>query len=233
MDHIWGSSLFSDKGCEGSSNTTIHSVHHFSPQEARERMASVLTTTLPSQSALHPSFTILDDRRLGLGSFDDSDGDSSAPTTPDRNPAGLAHIRALQETCVNAVQNAKSGPCPLLFSQPADLSNTSLTLNLERLRIRELNNEEKLSRVEEDDTPQPRAFAKKLPARASIGSETFCPPNTKNQIQLPSLGGTILEVAGGEVGTCARDPLQSIIEGAPLEGMRANEVEGIFEGMLS
>lgn len=194
-------------------------------------MASVLTTTLPTT---HPSFNILDDRRLGLGSFEDSDADSSTTTTPDRNPAGVAHIRALQETCVNVAQNAKSGPGRLLFSQPAELANTSLTLNLEKLRISELNHEEQRSDLQYDCTPEQPALGRKLPARPAIGSETFHPPGDEYQIASPTLGGSILEVAGSGVGTCACDSLEPIIEGAPLEGRKSpTEFEWIFGGMAS
>lgn len=230
---IRGSKLFcrfEDKGREGFTPRATLFLHRFSPRPA-ERMASVLTRTLPSPAATHSSFNILDDRDLGLGSFDDCGGDSSATTTPDRNPAGLAHIRALQETCVNVAQNAKSGSGHLLFSQPAEVTNTSLTLNLDKLRISESTSDEKDSDNQQDCTPQHPALAKKLPARPTIGSETFYPPSDEDQTASPSLGGTILEVAGSDVGTCGRDSLEPIIEGAPLEARKTNEVDGIFEGM--
>lgn len=193
-------------------------------------MASFLTATLPTQTTNHPSFNILDDRHLRLASFDDSDGDSSTTTSPDRNPGSVEHIRALQETCINVAQDAKSGPGRLLFSQPPELSNTSLTLDLEKLRISgfapEVNSE--VGR----DTSQPPALAKKLPSRPAIGSETFHPPG-ENQVPSPSLGGAVLEVAGGDVGTRASESLEPILEGAPLEGKRENEVGAVFKGMLS
>ena len=191
-------------------------------------MASVLTATRPSQATNHPSFNILDDRRLGLDGFDDSDQDSSATTTPDRNPAGVAHIRALQETCLNVAQNAKSGPGHLLFPQPTESLNTSLTLDLAKLRI----SEEKRPGIEDDDSsPQHPALLKKLPARPAIGSETFHPPSDDDQITSPSLGRTILDVAGGEIGTSACSSLEPIIEGSPLEGRKASEAGGLPKGM--
>ena len=74
-------------------------------------MASFLTATLPTQTTNHPSFNILDDRHLRLASFDDSDGDSSTTTSPDRNPGSVEHIRALQETCINVAQDNHQS-CP-------------------------------------------------------------------------------------------------------------------------
>lgn len=192
-------------------------------------MASFLTATLPTQATNHPSFNILDDRHLRLASFDDSDGDSSTTTSPDRNPGSVEHIRALQETCINVAQDAKSGSGRLLFSQPNELSNTSLTLDLEKLRISgfapELN-----SGAGEDDTSQHPALAKKLPSRPAIGSETFHPPG-ENQVPSPFLGGAVLEVAGGDVRT-ASESLEPILEGAPFEGKKENEVGAVFKGMF-
>ena len=193
-------------------------------------MASFLTATLPTQATNHPTFNILDDRHLRIAGFDDSDGDSSTTTTPDRNPGSAEHIRALQETCINVAQDAKSGSGRLLFPHPQELSNTSLTLDLEKLRISGFAPEVN-SGAGHDDTSQLPALAKKLPSRPAIGSETFHPPSEK-EIPSPSLGGAVLEVAGGDVGTCASESLEPILEGAPLEGKKENEVGAVFRGML-
>ncbi|SPO03922.1 uncharacterized protein DNG_06605 [Cephalotrichum gorgonifer] len=189
-------------------------------------MASIVTTALPSQATNPPSFNILDDRRIGLrSSFDDSDGDSSPTTTPDRNPACIAHIRALQETCINVTHNAKSGPGCVLFPQspePTNTCSTSLTVNLEKLRISELGDDD-------EDTPRLPVLSKKLPTRPVIGSTTFQPPVKESQLPSPSLGGAVLEVAGGDVVPCTNESLEPIIEGAPLEARNTNEISAAFE----
>lgn len=197
-------------------------------------MVSATTATLPTKAVNHPSFNFIDDRRIGLDSFDDSDQDSSTATTPDRNPAGVAHIRALQETCVNLAQNEYSGTSRLLFPQTTDTSNnTSLTLKLEQLRISALAAEATRSELEGDDiVPQHPHLSKKLPARPTIGTETFQPPDHKAHPLPSSLGGTVLEVAGSDVATHACESLESIVEGAPLEGRKSKEIDAIFAGMM-
>jgi hypothetical protein len=201
-----------------------------------DKNGQTMASFVAGQAINLSSLNFLDERRLGLDSYVDSDDGSSTTTTPDQNPASLAHIRALQETCVNQAQNTNSGTSRVLFPPALESSKeSSLTLKLEQLRISASAKEGNHPSPDADDDPSRLLhLSKKLPTRPALGLETFHPPGQKPEVSPSSSGSADLGPTCDANTAYTQHSVKHIGERAPPEEFGISKGTGArFDGMAS
>ncbi|PKS10433.1 hypothetical protein jhhlp_002184 [Lomentospora prolificans] len=182
-------------------------------------MATLTPAPRPDTASHHTAFSILDDNPTVFSGFVEPKADSSTPSTPDRNPASVAHIRALQETCVNVVQNhSDSGNLEDDRVSFTESSPTSLTVKFGKLRIASFGTLTERSKpgAEADSSNAAPSLvpSKRLPLRPSLALETFEPPSEEQLDIVPR--GAAQNISESASPLCsAESPLEPISEEIP------------------
>lgn len=198
-------------------------------------MATLTPAPRPATASHHTAFSILDDNPTVFSGFVEHKADSSTPSTPDRNPASVAHIRALQETCVNVVQNhSDSGNLEDDRVSFTESSPTSLTVKFGKLRIASFGTLTERSKpgAEADSSNAAPSLvpSKRLPLRPSLALETFEPPSEEQLDIVPR--GAAQNISESASPLCsAESPLEPISEEIPRgEVKEPSTTIGPFQG---